>query len=1009
MGHSRYIGHVGALAVAVGIGTVFTPLAGAAWATTEPGTQTSADADTAGDRTSGTPTGRDSAGDDDVDNDASHDLADNDADVDTPADDDANPSSSNDGARGDDSDDTKPSASAGPRAHRQAIASESAPEVKISAADSGQAGDEVEDPALDVAPVFAVEQKPDAPSAPSPFTTVKALAGPIPAAAQANPAIRTAIIAAPAASPLSQPTLPSDDPLAAPMLWVVAAAARRELGVNNSYSAEATSVSPTSLIVDDLAAALITTAVPNTPPTLTVKSVGKPGLTGKVTGTVTGKDADKDKLTYTATSGAKGTVTITSSGRFTYTPTAEARHAAAAAGAATTDAFNVTVSDGSGGTATVTIEVAVKSLNKAPDARLVSVSGASPITGGVHGVIAGTDKDGDAVSFAAPSTTSKGAIVIRSDGTFTYTPTAAARAAAATSSSARSDSFKVSVSDGHGGVRTVTVKVKIAPVTAPQSQSSGIPRGNVFIDSTGTAFQIVSSLGSTHVKVVTADGRVYSASSLAGSVVGDPDRLVAAPGGGIYLTTYKSGKTTLSLVRPDATVTSSTYSGTAYAPAILAPNGTGYTTIGKFTGARTKFTIVAIHPGGVFTSHTFTGAAEAGAAVGADGSVFMAYQDRRTANVLTIAPNGVVRTLQAAGVQLVDGAAAGSNGVGYFTAATTDTSKKKITHVYRITAAGLSAPMIINSEAVGGVTTAPDGTAYQITTFVGTLPGTSTFVSHVYLSVINASGVVTSAAFNGTLMSGSDDLMVAADGTAYLPLGYSLGTGAAGPLLVGSPNGTVKAVNTGVYFPGVPPGGFVIGPDSKLYIASTSGTVVVSPDGSKVTSSSRGDGVVFTPTGTPIQLHWGSGLSSGTGFTNVATGATSAGLPDSGQSDGGQIVVGAEGTIVVKSYVDDDATGKRTVWVLAGKADGSTVAQFSDVGDVAYLTAARADGNSYVVVGHGATATVKVWRLNSSGASLAATFNGAAVDPATIGNDGRVYVTVLTSSSKTEVRTLAPA
>ncbi|MET0475195.1 MAG: Ig-like domain-containing protein [Mycobacterium sp.] len=207
--------------------------------------------------------------------------------------------------------------------------------------------------------------------------------------------------------------------------------------------------------------------VPNAAPTATVKQNNPSGSTGKVTGKVSGADADGDPLTYTGMSTGKGTVTVTSTGSFTYTPTAAARHAAAATGAVPadkTDTFSITVSDEYGGATDVSVTVNVLPQNTAPSPR-ASVGKADPVVGTVKGSVAVTDADDDVVSYSA-STPASGTVAFNLDGTFTYTPTAAARQLARAKKAIGTDKFTVTVDDGHGGVKTVRVTTTIAPTDA---------------------------------------------------------------------------------------------------------------------------------------------------------------------------------------------------------------------------------------------------------------------------------------------------------------------------------------------------------------------------------------------------------------------------------------------------------------------------------------------------------------------------------------------------------------
>ncbi|MDQ1305076.1 MAG: large repetitive protein, partial [Actinomycetota bacterium] len=95
----------------------------------------------------------------------------------------------------------------------------------------------------------------------------------------------------------------------------------------------------------------------NRPPTGTA-SVGAPDpVTGVVTGAVLGADADGDTLTYSApATTAKGAISIgAGTGQFTYTPTLAARQNSADL----QDSFTVTIADGHDGTAAVLVAVAI--------------------------------------------------------------------------------------------------------------------------------------------------------------------------------------------------------------------------------------------------------------------------------------------------------------------------------------------------------------------------------------------------------------------------------------------------------------------------------------------------------------------------------------------------------------------------------------------------------------------------------------------------------------------------
>lgn len=216
-----------------------------------------------------------------------------------------------------------------------------------------------------------------------------------------------------------------------------------------------------------VAAVTVSILPANKVPTVST-SVGAPGATGVVTGTVTVSDGDGDALTYTLSEPTKGTVNLnTSTGTFTYTPTTAARHAAAQSGApaaAKVDTFTITVSDGHGGVVMRTVTVSVAPANSAPTTPTVS-SSTDTVSGVVTGTVTSTDADNDPLTYTATAA-AKGQLTMRPDGSFTYTPTAAAREAAAApgaTTATKTDTVTVTVTDGYGGTTTMTLNLTVAP------------------------------------------------------------------------------------------------------------------------------------------------------------------------------------------------------------------------------------------------------------------------------------------------------------------------------------------------------------------------------------------------------------------------------------------------------------------------------------------------------------------------------------------------------------------
>lgn len=307
-------------------------------------------------------------------------------------------------------------------------------------------------------------------------TTSGRLVDPEPAAA--TPVVASVVVASKGSSSSQgvQGSLDDDlGSLAAPMVLALAAGARRELGTTETASVDTTSGQTTSQPY----AAALTAAPTNQAPVITSATANAPGFFfGWVSGKFTATDADKDPLKYAVTTTAKGTVSFNSStGDFTYAATAAAQHAAAADTATDADKHDVvtaTVTDGKGGSASQSVAVAIRPANNAPTIGFfglfgVSVGSPNATTGVVTGKVNASDADKDALKYTAAST-SKGSVVFDATGGFTYTPTTAARRAAAATGapwSALSETFKVTVTDGHGGTTTQAVTVSISPLATP--------------------------------------------------------------------------------------------------------------------------------------------------------------------------------------------------------------------------------------------------------------------------------------------------------------------------------------------------------------------------------------------------------------------------------------------------------------------------------------------------------------------------------------------------------------
>lgn len=116
--------------------------------------------------------------------------------------------------------------------------------------------------------------------------------------------------------------------------------------------------------------------------------------------------------------------------------------------------------------------------NNPPTARVVA-GPPSFFSGRVTGRVIGSDADRDRLTYAGPTETAEGTVVVSPTGRFTYTPTAAARHAASQAGATdadKTDTFVVTVDDGNGGVTPVSVTVRISPANARPDASSVVGR-----------------------------------------------------------------------------------------------------------------------------------------------------------------------------------------------------------------------------------------------------------------------------------------------------------------------------------------------------------------------------------------------------------------------------------------------------------------------------------------------------------------------------------------------------
>ncbi|MCV7344189.1 beta strand repeat-containing protein [Mycolicibacterium rhodesiae] len=266
----------------------------------------------------------------------------------------------------------------------------------------------------------------------------------------------------------------------------------------------------------------------NAAPTLSTTVGGKTTSTlGVVRGTVSGDDGDNDSLTYSlvgATGGsvysANGGIVTMSGNSFTYVPKV----------GVTSDTFQVQVNDGHGGTATQTISLA----------GLSTPSPTTNIDTSVLGVVTGrlnvpssapTNDAGLGLTYGGGGTTSKGSVVVNSDGTFTYT-----RNSALGHSQALADTFTVTATLGG---KTVT----IATITVTPTIDNAVPVAGT---ATVTSSALTSS-GSNRTQ--TTSGTLTATDANGDTVTFSPVTNQATADGGT-ITISANGTYTYTITKP---------------------------------------------------------------------------------------------------------------------------------------------------------------------------------------------------------------------------------------------------------------------------------------------------------------------------------------------------------------------------------------------------------------------------------------------------------------------------
>ncbi len=169
----------------------------------------------------------------------------------------------------------------------------------------------------------------------------------------------------------------------------------------------------------------------------------------------TATDPDNGAIVYSlSTPAAHGTANVSASGQFSYTPAANYFGA---------DSFAFTVTDVDGERNSYSLSLSVASVNDVPQATpgSASVNEDAVLSASLP---AGSDADGDALSYLLLSAAAQGSVVVNANGSYVYTPAA---------NYAGLDSFSFSVSDGRGGQATASLSLTVINVVDTITGTAG--------------------------------------------------------------------------------------------------------------------------------------------------------------------------------------------------------------------------------------------------------------------------------------------------------------------------------------------------------------------------------------------------------------------------------------------------------------------------------------------------------------------------------------------------------
>jgi YVTN family beta-propeller protein/VCBS repeat-containing protein len=377
---------------------------------------------------------------------------------------------------------------------------------------------------------------------------------------------------------------------------------------------------------------------------------------GVVTGDLHAVDPDGDPLSIHVTEGPQiGSVVVNPDGTFTYTPSAQL------ATTGGTDQFTVEVEDqglhvhglpgllnlvtfgllgDSGHHTTATVTLTVQPINQPPQAGnpAFTIDSVDPNTGVVIGTVNITDPDGDTLTYSLSGVPTEGSFTVNPSGQWTYIPSLDARLSATDINAAPADqqvSFSIVASDGLA-ITWVTVTAPVTPLATTTITVGEFPL-EVAVSPDGTRAYVTNFNDNTVSVIDTATNGVIATVA----VVNVPAGVAVSPDGTAYVTSI--GNDNVSVIDPvtNAVVTTIGVGDGPVSVAVSPDGATAYVTnaSGDSVSVIDTATNAVVATIGVGDNPFYV-------AVSPDGAhVYVANSDGDTVSVIDTATKAVVATI----------------------------------------------------------------------------------------------------------------------------------------------------------------------------------------------------------------------------------------------------------------------------------------------------------------------------------------------------------------------------